>query len=78
MKKLEDLKREVVEEGRGHPFVETLVGILRVRLGALHSALEGCAAGADPQSEKLYVLGGRANEVRSVIELITKTEGREE
>ena len=77
MRKIEDLKKEILEEGRSHPLVEALLSTLQVRLQVLHDNMEGAAASGNPETH-LYVLGGRANEVRNVIALITKTEGRDE
>jgi len=77
MKKLEHLSKELIEEGRGHPFVEALVSSLAQQHQSLLELLEGHTISGQPQNQ-LYVTGGRAFEVRNLINLITKTEGRAE
>jgi hypothetical protein len=77
MKKLEHLKQEVIEEGRGHPFVESVVWMLRQRYQALHELLESHTISGQPEAA-IYSTGGRAAEVNFLIALITKTEGQAE
>lgn len=74
---LEKLSEELVEEGRGHPFVEALLVDLRARQATLAMQLAGNAAdGAG--NEKLWPTGGRMAELAHVIRLITTTKGSQE
>lgn len=79
---LEKLRPEVIEEGRGHPFVVALMGTLRERRMALLSELEGVAASGGDESAfgggYIYALGGRAREVRQTLDTILNTKGLEE
>jgi hypothetical protein len=79
---LDKLKHELIEEGRGHPFVEALVASLRERRAALLNELEGIAASGGDESPYgtgyIYALGGRAREVRTVVDMIQNTKGMDE
>lgn len=78
MKKLEFLKKEIVEEGRAHPFVEALVSTLVQRHAEILNLLEAQAAAGTSSHALIGSTGGRAFEVRNLIALISTTQGREE
>lgn len=71
---LDQLKQEVIEEGRGHPFVEALVKDLRQRRQNLVNELVGTAsAGFDHGT--VCGVAGRARAMGDILQLITATAG---
>lgn len=74
---IDKLGADVVEEGKNHPFVQAL----RVELAHRHrqcaKLLEAKSAAGEGHAV-LAGLGGRAAELRSVMELIARTEGIDE
>lgn len=74
---LEHLKQAVLDEWRQEPATVNLVKMLTLRLGALTGELEKRAAnGTD--AGVIYAIGGRVNEARGLLEIITTTKGRED
>ena len=72
---IDKLPEHIAEEGRGHPFVEALVRDLRKRHASHAKTLEALSASAAPGAAGM---GGRAAELRFVIDMITGAKGAEE
>lgn len=71
---LDQLKQEVIEEGRGHPFVEALVRDVQQRRATLINELVG-AASSGFEHGTVCGLGGRARGLGDVLQLITSAHG---
>lgn len=74
---IDKLPRELVEEGRAHPFVEELCRELKkAHVDMLHKLEEKAAAGESDGA--LNALGGRCAAFREVLRIITTAEGDDE
>lgn len=72
---LENLKQEVIEEGRSHVFVETLVKALRDRHGMLTAELVGHSCSSGVTLGLLCSLGGRVAGIGEAVRMITNAQG---
>ncbi len=71
---LDQLKQEVIEEGREHPFVQVLVANLRKRHANWQSELTAAAC-TGVEAGTLGSLAGRAREAQEIVRIITDTTG---
>lgn len=72
--KLEDLRQDVIEDGRSHVFVEVLMGSMERRHGQLLDQLEGAAA-SSAGGVGIHVLAGRSRETRFWLDQIANAKG---
>lgn len=71
---LDQLKQEVIEEGRGHVFVQVLVSNLRRRQASWQSELTAAAC-TGAEAGTLGALAGRAREAQEIVRIITDAAG---
>ncbi len=79
MMTIDTLPAEVIEEGRGHPFVMALVEDLRREQRQLEVSLRDAMATPNGNHvDRCHVLAGRAQQVRDVLIRIQRADGQRE